>query len=65
MVVFKIASITYILSQQGSPLRMGQFYHACCEHDMVLNYEYGPSMSNHLSLPTITIWKVYVFACIT
>jgi hypothetical protein len=62
MVVFEDCCITYILSQQGSPLRMGQFDHPCWEHDMVHNYEYGPSMSNHLSLPIITIWKVYIFA---
>jgi hypothetical protein len=51
----KIVCITYILNQQGSPLRMGQFDHPCWEHDMVHNYEYGPSMFNHLNLPTITV----------
>jgi hypothetical protein len=40
---------------------MGQFGHSHWEDDMVHNCAHGPSMFNHLSLPTMTLLKVVSF----
>jgi hypothetical protein len=50
--------VTYIVGQQKSPLKMGQFGQSHWENTMMHNYAHGLSMFDHLNPPTIILYKV-------
>ncbi len=46
----------------GTTVNDGQFGHSHWENDMVHNCTLGPSIFDHLGLPTITLLKVELYA---